>query len=337
MYGRPFFFTRRAAAGRRHPLHADEFSDPHQGPASSFRAAWTPVQTPEFGDVPEHLHAARRASVSRDDAPARTARRSQSLRRPDAPPDNRSATHRATCRRCRYRGPAARCTSRPVGPSAAARAGDPAVRTRALLLITSLVWGAAFAADPARGHAARLRYLLGVALDQQRHPRVPRLPRDARDGAGRLAAALRRREHPATTRRSARPHRVGRRHAPGHHPDVQGVGRQAARDARQARRKRGRAREAARRARDGSAPTKRPRSASSCCSRISAAASSRSSGTTHPCDIPGEVRGKSSNEAWAAKQAKRLFCDEMGYDIDNMTVTSRATPTRCSIPATSAP
>jgi hypothetical protein len=45
-------------------------------------------------------------------------------------------------------------------------------------------------------------------------------------------------------------------------------------------------------------------------------------GTTHPCDIPGEVRGKSSNEAWAAKQAKRVFCDEMGYDINKMTVTS---------------
>ncbi len=45
-------------------------------------------------------------------------------------------------------------------------------------------------------------------------------------------------------------------------------------------------------------------------------------GTTHPKDIPGEVRGKSSNEAWAAKKAKRLFCDEMGFDIDRMTVTS---------------
>ncbi len=45
-------------------------------------------------------------------------------------------------------------------------------------------------------------------------------------------------------------------------------------------------------------------------------------GTTHPKDIPGEVRGKSSNEAWAAKKAKRLFCDEMGFDLDAMTVTS---------------
>ena len=45
-------------------------------------------------------------------------------------------------------------------------------------------------------------------------------------------------------------------------------------------------------------------------------------GTTHPKDIPGEVRGKSSNEAWAAVKAKRLFCDEMGYDLDHLTVTS---------------
>lgn len=45
-------------------------------------------------------------------------------------------------------------------------------------------------------------------------------------------------------------------------------------------------------------------------------------GTTHPRGIPGEVPGKSSNEAWAAKRAKQLFCDEMGYDIDHMTVTS---------------
>ncbi len=45
-------------------------------------------------------------------------------------------------------------------------------------------------------------------------------------------------------------------------------------------------------------------------------------GTTHPDDIAGEVRGKSSNEAWAAKEAKRLFCDRMGFDLDAMTVTS---------------
>ncbi|MBI2724128.1 MAG: glycosyltransferase family 2 protein [Chloroflexi bacterium] len=45
-------------------------------------------------------------------------------------------------------------------------------------------------------------------------------------------------------------------------------------------------------------------------------------GTTHPKDIPGEVRGKSSNEAWAAKKAARLYCDEMGFEMDHLTVTS---------------
>jgi hypothetical protein len=45
-------------------------------------------------------------------------------------------------------------------------------------------------------------------------------------------------------------------------------------------------------------------------------------GTTHPSDIAGEVRGKSSNEAWAARQAKALFCDEMGFDLNHLTVTS---------------
>ena len=29
-------------------------------------------------------------------------------------------------------------------------------------------------------------------------------------------------------------------------------------------------------------------------------------GTTHPSDIPGEVRGKSSNEAWAAQRGPTL-------------------------------
>lgn len=45
-------------------------------------------------------------------------------------------------------------------------------------------------------------------------------------------------------------------------------------------------------------------------------------GTTHPSNIMGEVRGKSSNEAWAAREAKRRFCDEMGFSLDTMTVTS---------------
>lgn len=44
--------------------------------------------------------------------------------------------------------------------------------------------------------------------------------------------------------------------------------------------------------------------------------------TFHPKDIPGEVRGKSSNEAWAARCAKRTLVDEMGYNLDYLTVTS---------------
>jgi hypothetical protein len=44
--------------------------------------------------------------------------------------------------------------------------------------------------------------------------------------------------------------------------------------------------------------------------------------TVHPGDIAGEVRGKSSNEAWAARRAEQLFCGERGMDIDQMTVTS---------------
>ena len=52
-------------------------------------------------------------------------------------------------------------------------------------------------------------------------------------------------------------------------------------------------------------------------------------GTTHPGDIAGEVRGKSSNEVWAATKAKRLFCDQMGFSLDHMTVRA-VTPTRSS-------
>ena len=44
--------------------------------------------------------------------------------------------------------------------------------------------------------------------------------------------------------------------------------------------------------------------------------------TFHPPDIPGEVKGKSSNENWAARIAKRRLVDEMGYDLDLLTVTS---------------
>lgn len=43
--------------------------------------------------------------------------------------------------------------------------------------------------------------------------------------------------------------------------------------------------------------------------------------TVHP-DIPGEVKGKSSNEAWAGKWIKRKLVDHLGLDIDYLTVTS---------------
>lgn len=44
--------------------------------------------------------------------------------------------------------------------------------------------------------------------------------------------------------------------------------------------------------------------------------------TVHPEALPGEVKGKSSNEAWAAAWIKGKLVDEMGYSVDNLTVTS---------------
>lgn len=43
--------------------------------------------------------------------------------------------------------------------------------------------------------------------------------------------------------------------------------------------------------------------------------------TYHPADIVGEIKGKASNEAWAAKIAKKLL-DKAGVAIENATVTS---------------
>lgn len=43
--------------------------------------------------------------------------------------------------------------------------------------------------------------------------------------------------------------------------------------------------------------------------------------TFHP-DLPGEVKGKSSNISWGAKEAKRYLIDEQGIDIDYTTITS---------------
>lgn len=44
--------------------------------------------------------------------------------------------------------------------------------------------------------------------------------------------------------------------------------------------------------------------------------------TYHP-DIAGEVKGKSSNEAYAGKIAKKILVDEQGLDINFVTVTSK--------------
>lgn len=44
--------------------------------------------------------------------------------------------------------------------------------------------------------------------------------------------------------------------------------------------------------------------------------------TYHPANIPGEVPGKSSNENWAAREAKRIVCDEMGIERERITITS---------------
>lgn len=43
--------------------------------------------------------------------------------------------------------------------------------------------------------------------------------------------------------------------------------------------------------------------------------------TYHP-DLPGEVKGKSSNTSWGAKEAKRILVDQEGIDIDYVTITS---------------
>jgi hypothetical protein len=44
--------------------------------------------------------------------------------------------------------------------------------------------------------------------------------------------------------------------------------------------------------------------------------------TLHPAGLPGEVVGKSSNERWAAQVAKRIYVDERGHDIDDLTISS---------------
>lgn len=43
---------------------------------------------------------------------------------------------------------------------------------------------------------------------------------------------------------------------------------------------------------------------------------------THHPDIEGEVKGKSSNTSWGAKQAKHSLVDQQGVDINYVTITS---------------
>jgi hypothetical protein len=50
--------------------------------------------------------------------------------------------------------------------------------------------------------------------------------------------------------------------------------------------------------------------------------------TVHPGGLPGEMRGKSANEAWASRWVKRKLIDGLGYDIDHMTVTTMDADTR---------
>lgn len=44
--------------------------------------------------------------------------------------------------------------------------------------------------------------------------------------------------------------------------------------------------------------------------------------TVHPANRVGEIKGKSANEAWAAREAKRILVDEQGWDLKYITITS---------------
>jgi hypothetical protein len=44
--------------------------------------------------------------------------------------------------------------------------------------------------------------------------------------------------------------------------------------------------------------------------------------TMHPADLPGESHGKSSNQAWAARQARVELVDHLGIPLENLTLTS---------------
>lgn len=44
--------------------------------------------------------------------------------------------------------------------------------------------------------------------------------------------------------------------------------------------------------------------------------------TVHPAGLPGELRGKSANEAWASRWIKRKLIDEKGYTLEHLTITT---------------
>jgi hypothetical protein len=44
--------------------------------------------------------------------------------------------------------------------------------------------------------------------------------------------------------------------------------------------------------------------------------------TVHPGSIVGEIKGKSSNEAWAAREAKKALIDGLGWEMEYTTITS---------------
>ena len=44
--------------------------------------------------------------------------------------------------------------------------------------------------------------------------------------------------------------------------------------------------------------------------------------TFHPDGLVGEIKGKASNEAWAAKEIKKILVDKEGLDINKITITS---------------
>lgn len=44
--------------------------------------------------------------------------------------------------------------------------------------------------------------------------------------------------------------------------------------------------------------------------------------SVHPAGLPGEIRGKSANEAWAGRSARLRLVDELGLDMDHIVVST---------------